>query len=97
MIHSTSILKRDHHLLYTNFTKSNTMEGNRAGSLPTQGAKSLADLKKEMTELTIKESMLVEGGRDLFMTNVIHNSNTDMIRKMERERWNNACGGIVPQ
>jgi hypothetical protein len=83
MIHSTTFLKRDHHLLYTNFTKSNTMEGNKGGSLPAQGAKSLADLKKVMTELTTKESLSVVGGVDG--------------RTVEKDRWNNHCGGIVPQ
>jgi hypothetical protein len=81
MIHSTTFFKRDHHLLYTNFTKSNTMEGKKEGSLPTQhGAKSLADLKKEMTELNTKDALSVVGGRTV-----------------ERDRWNTHCGGIVPQ
>jgi hypothetical protein len=63
MIHSTTFLKRDHHLLYTNFTKSNTMEDKKGGSLPTHGAKNLADLKKELHELNTKDTLSVIGGR----------------------------------
>jgi hypothetical protein len=88
MIHSTTFLKRDHHLLYTNFTKSNTMEGKKGGH-PTQGAQSLSDLKKVMTALTTKESLSVTGGGD---------SSDELFRRtVERDRWNNHCGGIVPQ
>jgi hypothetical protein len=63
MIHSTTLFKRDHHLLFTNFTKSDTMEDKKGGSLPTHGAKSLADLKKELNELNNKDSLSVTGGK----------------------------------
>jgi hypothetical protein len=81
MIHSTTFLKRDHHLLYTNFTKSNTMEGKKEGSLPTQfGAKSLTDLKKELNVISNKDSLTFTGGK-----------------MVEKDKWNNLCGGFVPQ
>ncbi len=80
MIHSTTLLKRNHHLLYTSFTKSNTMEDKKGGSLPTHGAKNLSDWKKVLTELNTKESLSVVGGRTV-----------------EKDKWNNHCGGIVPQ
>lgn len=63
MIHTTTFFKRDHHLLYTNFTKSNTMEDKKGGSQPAHGAKSLADLKKELQELNTRDSLTVTGGR----------------------------------
>jgi hypothetical protein len=63
MIHTTTFFKRDHHLLYTNFTKSNTMEDKKGGSPPAHGAKSLADLKKELQELNTRDSLTVTGGR----------------------------------
>ena len=60
---STTLLKTDHHLLYTNFTKSNTMEDKKGASSPAHGAKSLADLKKELHELNTRDSLTVTGGR----------------------------------
>jgi hypothetical protein len=81
MIHSTTLFKRDHHLHYSNFTKSNTMEDKKGAPPPPQfGAKSLADLKKELQELNNKDSLSVTGGRTV-----------------ERDKWNSHCGGIVPQ
>jgi hypothetical protein len=94
MIHSTTILRRDQHLLYTNFTKSNTMEGKREGTPPTHGARSLADLKKEMTELTILQSLATTGGLD---KHPVRPQDESLLRRMEQERWNSHCGGIVPQ
>ena len=63
MFHSTTLFKRDHHLLYTNFTKSNTMEDKKVGLQSTHGAKSLADLKKELQELNTRDSLSLTGGR----------------------------------
>ena len=60
---STTLLKTDHHLLYTNFTKSTTMEDKKGGSSPAHGAKTLADLKKELHELNTRDSLTVTGGR----------------------------------
>lgn len=63
MIHFTTLLKKDHNLLFTNFTKSDTMEDKKGGSQPMHGAKSLEDLKKELNELNNKDSLTVTGGK----------------------------------
>ena len=39
------------------------MEDKKVGSQPAHGAKSLADLKKELQELNTRDSLSVTGGR----------------------------------
>ena len=73
-----TLLREDQNLLYTNFTKSNTMEDRKASH--NNGNKSLQDLKKELQELSTQDAIKLTGGKTL-----------------ERDKWNNHCGGIVPQ
>jgi hypothetical protein len=83
MIALSTLLKDDQDLqyLFTNFTKSDTMEDKTRGtSTTTEAGKSLKDLMTQLDKLSVNEALTIKGGT-----------------AKEKDQWNTYCGGKVPR